>query len=77
MSIKTILEQLPDIVRDLPAIQMLIEVIDSQTLIIRQLQEQNQKQGEAIQKQAEQIQSQQKTIEELKDEISRLNKTPK
>jgi hypothetical protein len=72
MSISAILKQLPDSVRDLPAIQMLIEVIDSQTLIIRQLQEQIQKQSETIQKQAEQIQSQQKTIDELKDEISRL-----
>jgi hypothetical protein len=70
MSIKTILKQLPDTVRELPATQMLIEVIDSQALIIHQLHEQ-------VQKQAEQVQSQQKTIDELKDEISRLNKTPK
>lgn len=53
-----------------PLIEMIAQIIRSQA-------EQIQRQAEQIQRQAEQIVVLQKTIDELKDEISRLTKTPK
>lgn len=63
MNIKDALAQEPRYIQDSPVVQAMAQVI------LRQ--------AEQIQLQTERICSLEKTIDELKDEISRLNKTPK
>lgn len=70
MNIKDALKQEPQYIQDSPVVQAMAQLIQIQA-------EQIQHQAEQIQRQAEQIIHLEKTIEELKDEISRLNKTPK
>jgi hypothetical protein len=70
MNIKDALKKEPQHIQDSPGVQAMVQVIQSQA-------EQIQSQAEQIQSQAEQICRLEKTIEDLKDEISRLNKTPK
>ena len=63
MNIKDVLAQEPKYIQNLPIVQAMVQLIQNQ---IKQ-----------IQGQSEQICKLAKIIDELKDEISRLNKTPK
>jgi len=70
MSINDLFKQLPSDIQELAPIQALIGVVQAQATQI-------QIQTSQIQAQAEQLAAMQKVINELKDEISRLNNTPK
>ena len=70
MNIQEALALEPKYIQDSPVVQMMAQLIQSQA-------EQIQHQAEQIQHQVEQISRLERTIEDLKDEISRLNNTPK
>ena len=63
MNIQDALKQEPQHIQDSPVVQAMVQLIRHQ--------------AEQIQCQAERISTLEKTIEDLKDEISRLNNTPK
>lgn len=72
-----ILAFLPTHIQSLPPVQALIKVVDTQARQLQRQTEQLRIQAGQLQAQAEQIVAMQKMIDQLKDEISRLNNTPK
>lgn len=77
MNIQDALAQESQYIQDSPVVQAMAQLIQSQAGRIQHQAGQIQHQARQIQCQTEQISKLEKTVEELKDEISRLNKTPK